>query len=59
MPKSDRMLEIPASVIEDVTKALNQAIALATRFEPTLQPGILSAACALDDAVNDAIATEA
>lgn len=59
MPESDRMLEIPASVIEDVTKALNQAIALATRFEPVLQPGILAAACALDDAVNDAIATEA
>lgn len=59
MPETDRMLEIPASVIEDVTKALNQAIALATRFEPILQPDILNAACALDDAVNDAIATEA
>jgi len=52
------MLEIPQDVIDKVVAALNQAIALATRFEPSLTAGIMEAATELDDAINDALATE-
>ena len=48
-----KMIEIPEDVIERVTSALNQAIMLATRFEPALLPGIMSTAIELDEAVND------
>lgn len=53
-----RALEIPEEVIEKVTSALNQAIALATRFEPMMAAGIMETAVELDEAVNDALATE-
>jgi hypothetical protein len=51
-------LEIPEDVIEKVVAALNRAIALATRFEPLLTAGIMEAACELDDAISDAMASE-
>jgi len=44
---------IPASVIDKVTSALNTALGLALVKEPSLQPKILEAATALDDAVNN------
>lgn len=45
--------EIPEGVLQKVTAALNQAIMLADMFEPTLKQGILDAALALDDAINE------
>lgn len=53
------MLEIPEEVIRKVVAALDQALALATRFDPTLTQGFMEAATELDDAINDALATEA
>ncbi len=50
---SEERYSIPASVIDKVTSALNTALGLALVKEPSLQPKILEAATALDDAVND------
>lgn len=47
-------MQIPDDVIEEVTAALNMAIALALRFEPALQPTIMATAQKLDDAINAA-----
>ena len=59
MTVQPEMLEIPSDVIDRVTSALNIAIALAVRFEPSLAKGITDAALELDEAVNDSLATEA
>lgn len=44
---------IPANVIDQVTAALNAAIALSMMKEPTLHAQMMAAGIALDDAVND------
>ena len=43
---------ISEEVYEKVNSALNAAIALATRFEPSLMQKMLDAGMALDDAIN-------
>lgn len=43
---------ISEEVYEKVNAALNCAIALATRFEPTLTQRMIDAGIALDDAIN-------
>lgn len=44
---------IPGHVIDQVTAALNAAIALAMMKEPALHAQMMDAGIALDDAVND------
>ena len=43
---------IKEEILDEVTAALNRAIALAMRFEPSLVDGIMKAATSLDDAIN-------
>lgn len=54
-----KALEIPEDVINEVVAALERAIGIAMRFEPTLVEGLSETAARLDDAINDALATEA
>lgn len=49
----EERFDIPGHVIDQVTEALNIAISLATRFEPSLTEKMIAAGVALDDAVND------
>lgn len=51
-------LEIPEEVIDKVVAALNQGIGLAMRFEPSMVAEMSTVASELDDAINDAQATE-
>lgn len=44
---------IPESVVEQVTSALNVAIAVTMMKEPSMHRQMLEAARAFDDAVND------
>lgn len=52
-------LEIPQDVIDEVVAALSQAIGLATAKEPRLRDGFLLTALRLDEAIKDALATQA
>jgi hypothetical protein len=51
-------LEIPQDVIDEVVAALNRAIGIAMRFEPTMVDELSATAVRLDEAINDALATE-
>jgi len=53
-----KALEIPQDVIDEVVSALNRAIGLALAKEPALHPGFMETAIRLDEAINDALATE-
>lgn len=57
-PDTRKALEIPQDVLDDVVTALNMASALALLKEPVLHPAIIEAAIRLDEAINDALATE-
>lgn len=54
-----KALEIPQDVIDEVVAALNRAIALSLMKEPALHAGFMETAIRLDEAINDALATEA
>lgn len=52
------MMEIPSDVLDEVVAALNRAIGVCLRFEPSLVEGLTETAVRLDEAINDATATE-
>lgn len=52
-------LEIPQDVCDEVVWTLNRAIALAARFEPTFTASMIESAGRFNDAINDALASEA
>lgn len=54
-----KALEIPEDVIEQVVKALNIAIGVTSVHAKECHGSIMEAAVALDDAIQDAEATEA
>ena len=54
-----KALEIPEDVIDEVVSALERAIGLAMHKAPELVDGFSTAAVRLDEAINDALATEA
>ena len=53
-----KALEIPEDVIEQVVKALNTAIGITSMHAKECHQQILEAAMALDEAIQDAEATE-
>ena len=53
-----RALEIPQDVIDEVVAALNRAIGLAMHKAPDMVDGFSEVAVRLDEAINDALATE-
>jgi hypothetical protein len=53
-----RALEIPQDVLDEVVAALNRSIALTLVKEPSLHAGFMDTAIRLDEAINDALATE-
>lgn len=53
MDELQETFSIPAHVIDQVTSALNAAIALSLMKEPSLHKQMMAAGIALDDAVND------
>lgn len=55
----DEMLEIPSSVIDKVTAALNIALGVTLVHARECRGAIMEAAVALDEAVQDAQATDA
>lgn len=55
----DKAVEIPVDVIDDVVAALNRAIGLAMHKAPDMVDGFSQIAVRLDEAINDALATEA
>lgn len=46
-------MQIPDEVVEQVVAALNAAVGIALVHAPSMQPKIMAAANALDDAINN------